>query len=439
MESAWMRNVRSIIRKQTQSIVDGTIVDHRLLLKRRDGSEVDAGPIKVKPPGSIVLVAYSNYPPGEEPDLYTTRDGAIWSPGTSEARYQGGTYEHPNSACWTGDRFLVPIYTYDDYSPLLQSRDGGTWAFHPDKTNFQNNGIYGMDATGTGLVVISGEDLGYPPVSSLIISRDFGETWNILPMDSDLYDIWNSVHPWLDSVVLKNDFEWVVIQNSVSDIIPRGHFFYTGDAGGHWTEFEYPLDMWPSTNIAAGLRYFNGYWWMYGEGHGTDEWDTPLIKSADLQTWIPVVTPWSGTYFPAAYLGGPDDLSGTILNLECDPLTNTMIASGHSQYNDSKIMMSDDGGSHWFEVGYLNDDDFRIDHDFDGIYKWPIDWYFDEGGGLAYGYGWWFAVNAAQTPSSTDPPMIRISPSGQISEPVFVAQQQAMDAYILISGGDVTF
>lgn len=655
MEAPWIQHFRSLSRKQGLDVVDASITsENRFILKKRDGSEIDAGLIEPKSPGSLAVIAYSFWL--TDPDIYVSKDGEVWSPATSEGRYQGGTDYLPNSGCWTGDRFLVPIYVYDsDYSCLLQSKEFGLWTLHPDKVTFSRNAsgyVYGMDASGTGVVVAVGFYFGADVQGNLVVSYDFGETWTIPPRPN-LPPV--TVNEFLTSVTVKNDFEWVVSDGY--------YFWYTQNGGEHWTEIIWPSEFSPNDSN-AGIRWFNGYWWLYGMGSGTDEWDTPLIKSEDLNTWIPVVTPWSGIYDPVNdYLGvnaadsifvtllaqatfdtgtaswvtpsytptpnalllafietagfntdppnsitangltwvlvevvgynatvtclyayramgpapsagamtvvpgysgqygqihivqatgvssagsngsgainhkthdradestgaqpaGPgitltipgssdkkviiagiantlnpsvaispgsgstglgstrqdlavhrsmitewkkttalsidasvpgsvtqwmgiaielipsspvhNNSSGEITVMEYDHITNTVIANGLSFYNDSKIMMSTDGGENWFEVGYLTDASF-LDYGWDGIYKWP-DSFYAEGGGLAYAHGWWFAISAGQSPGPTDFSMIRISTDGEITQPVYLPHQYTMSAVIVLSGGDV--
>lgn len=664
MEESWVQRFRNIAKKQRSTLTEASITeDHRLILKRRDQSSIDAGPIKVKLPGSIVTI--SSDVSITEPDIYVTKDGAVWHAAASEGRYQGGTHSTPDAACWTGDRFMVPVYMYDSYSNMLQSRDGGTWVFHPDKVTFNpttNARINGMAASGTGLVVAVGYGFGEDENAVLTVSYDFGETWVVFPtldLDPPMFPY---SPPTLAGVCVKNEFEW-----TITDGI---YVWYTFDGGGHWSEVIYPNDFQINNSYGSGMKWFNGYWWFYGQTYaGTDEWDTPLIKSIDLVNWFPVVTPWSGTYPPfgtylevnaadviemtlltqatfdtgtaswvtgsytpvpnslllafietagfstdppasitangltwhlvdaVAYnatvtalwvyramgpsptsgsmtvvpgyigqygqihiiqaenvsldgsdgsgaIGNYDDnradesssdpagssltitisgssdkkiivagivntlnpgvtispgsfcagLGSTIQNLavhrsmrtewkkttgltinasvpgsttqwmgvaielvpnpdyaihnnssgyinilECDPLTNTMIANGDGPVTNTSVMMSDDGGEHWFEVGYLIDAHVVEDYGYEGIYKWLIDWYFESGGGMAYGYGWWFLLNGGVTPDNNWPAMIRISPSGQISEPVYPSEQVLRTAFIILSGGDVTF
>lgn len=425
MEESWIQRFRNVAKQQAASIIDAKIVGHRMELKRLDGQVIDAGPIKVKPAGTLVYLA--NYPDATEPDIYVTKDGAIWVGGASQARFQDGTSMYPNGACWTGDRFMVPLYVFDDYSTMLQSKDGGTWAFHPDREMFNiftNGSIYGMDASGTGVVVLVGASLGAGHDDVIAVSHDFGDTWTVLD---------NSILPFgsgLQSVCVKNEFEWVVHDGFYA--------WYTFDGGGRWGQIVYPTELTLSA-YGSAVKYFNGYWWFYGQGTAETDWNTPLIKSADLVNWTPVIVPWSGNYPPLVAYNpfAPDEPSGEIRVLEYDHLTNTVMANGNNPTNRSVVLMSDNGGDHWFEIGYLEDDHWRTDNGWDGVYKWN-GYDFFEGGGIAYAYDWWFMVDG-QPPGGSDPPMIRISPSGQTTEPVYPAHLVNMSGVILLAGGDITF
>jgi hypothetical protein len=121
-----------------------------------------------------------------------------------------------------------------------------------------------------------------------------------------------------------------------------------------------------------------------------------------------------------------------------DSITNTVIALGESNETDSQVMISDDGGDHWFEVGYKHDESF-VALGWDGIYKWP-DWIFSLGGGVGFAYGWWFIANREETNAGGDyrPTMIRISPSGEITEPVYPPEAVDVFGELLLVGGDVT-
>lgn len=463
MEATWVQRVRNIAKRQAESIVDAKIVDHRLKLRRRDNQEVDAGPIKVKPVGTIALFSYYSAEEFEEklePDILVTKDGAIWSAGASQSRFQGETPDRPDSGCWTGDRFLVPVYTYDSgfdeaWSTLLQSRDGGTWSYHLDSETFNNatNGwIYGMHATGTGLVVAVGAFFGPDEDQNLVVSYDFGETWKSLPtliLDPEIDG------PNLVSVCLKNEYEWVI-----GDGIT---WWCTFDGGGHWSEIQLPTyenatygthrAFEPDSGYGSGVRYLNGYWWFYGDpsesfafplDDNIGDWNTVLIKTKDLKTFIPVVTPWSATYpaYDQYWIdNGPytpsNGYSGSIQHMEVNEMTNTMLAVGSSPFTSSVALMSDDGGSHWFEVGYAKDKDLAEELNIEGVYKWA-DWSFQVPGGIAFGFDWWFFVNPT-TPESYYPPMVRISVDGRISEAVFPATLKNLACMIILSGGDTTF
>ncbi len=223
MEPSWIRPFRGIAKQQAGDVVDAKIVNHRMQLKRRDGQVIDAGPIKVKPPGALVHVG--QYPPPNEPDIYVTRDGVVWHSGASESRYQDGTGSYVDSACWTGDRFMVPIYVFDDNSTMLQSRDGGTWSFHPDRETFNpaftNGNIYCMDATGDGLVVLAGYFLGPDHASAVAFSHDFGETWTVLDSSVTPFAVYG-----LYGVCVKNDYEWVVHDGVDASCDRRHHFVF---------------------------------------------------------------------------------------------------------------------------------------------------------------------------------------------------------------------
>lgn len=436
MEEPWANQIRILAKQQKNSIVDAKITDdHHIVLKTRDNKEIDAGLIKVKPPGCVVYIAYGvQY---DEPDIYVSYDGRVWTGATSEGRFAYGTPGYMNSCCWTGDRFLAPIFQNFDYSTMIQSRDGGTWNFHRDKEtfNFETSGnIFGMDASGTGVVIA----VGYPYFgpytndSSWAISYDFGETWYAPPSYDEI--LAEDIYPWgsnrISVVAIKNDLEWVFWDDEASI------FYYTYDGGTHWAEVIYPLDFYGE----YGIKYFNGHWWMYGYGADGTDWNTVLIKSKDLVNWEYVNTPWNGSYPPSIAVHGIESsYTGTIYNLEYDPLTNTIIAVGYNDTTSSYIMISPDGGDHWFEIGFEYDDHFRTDYGFEGIYKWPADWTFDYYlSNMAYAYGWWFVANSYGTPDGNSPPIIRISIDGEISEAVYPPPQYAMYGYSIVSGGDIT-
>jgi hypothetical protein len=285
-----------------------------------------------------------------------------------------------------------------------------------------------MDADGEGLVIATGHYFGPDADSSVAISRDFGETWEVLPNDPTQFPFQGD---YVYGVTIKNKWEWVLNKQDTA--------WYTPDGGRHWSVVVKPADFHLAQTFGSSAIYFNGYWWFYGQGYGADIWDTPIIKSKNLRDWEPVITAWSGTYPQVEeYLGVPHNSNGgTVLMLEADPITNTMIANGAHPRNASKVMMSTDGGERWFEVGYKTDDNWRTDHGWDGVYKWPA-WTFAAKGGMAFGYGWWFVVNYRNTPDSTKPPMVRISPDGQISEGVYLPEMSARDATIVMAGGDIT-
>lgn len=450
MENSWVQKIRKIANKQAHSIVDAKIINHEMMLRRRNGQQVSAGPIKVKPPGSLITPAYDYYgvdsiDPGE-PDIYVSKDGAIWHPAASEGKFQGGTLNRPNSACWTGDRFMVPIYSYDGFSSVIQSRDGGTWSFHRDKKMFNNatNGnIWGMAALGTGIVLAVGINLGEDETASIAISRDFGETWGLVNDDPSVFPFDGVL---LYGVTIKSEYEWVVSDSS-------GTVWYTRDGGLRWSEVDYPDDFQLENFYASGIRYFRGHWWFFGRGDGTTEWDTCLIKSEDLFTWIPVVTPFSGTYPPLEiYYGGGshDGWSGYIENMEYDESTNSVICNGSSPTTNSGFIMSTDGGDTWFEIGFGPDleDEAALDAaGWDIVYSMPTvefedvvstGWYVNTGGGLAYGYGWWFYANFLY-PDAINPMMIRFSPDGRISEVVNISEVNVRSSSIVIAGGDMNF
>jgi hypothetical protein len=106
MEEPWVQRIRDVLTKEKKSIFDSKISDdHHLMLRSRDGSYIDAGEIKEKQPGSIAYLAYYVY--SGEPDIYSSKDGDIWSAAASAGRFTYGTSSHLDSGCWTGDRFLV--------------------------------------------------------------------------------------------------------------------------------------------------------------------------------------------------------------------------------------------------------------------------------------------------------------------------------------------
>lgn len=448
MEENWIQRVRNIAKQQAANIVDAEIVNHRMQLKRRDGQVIDAGPIKVKPPGALIVSRFDwSADENVQPDLFVSKDGAIWHEASSQGRYQGGPDNRFNEGCWTGDRFLLPYYVYSfGFSSVQQSRDGGTWNFHPDKKTFNNatNGnIHGMDALGTGLVLVVGRYLGEDETAPIVMSRDFGETFELVHDDP-------SIFPFDDAygVTIKSDYEWIVCEVG-------GVIWYTRDGGLRWSEVMYPEDFQLENYYASGMRYFNGYWWLFGSGTTEGDWDTVLIKSEDLFTWVPVVTPWSGIYpLLEDLIPGPAPYgkSGYIENMEYDPSTNTIICTGSSPVTDSLIMMSTDGGIRWFEVGgrtsYSED---AIDAGYEGIYNWPVEtdpyssidylaWSFDSplSGGLAYGYGWWF-VSTCRSPDDITPMMLRISPSGRITEIVQLPHVTDRAYGMMLAGGDMNF
>lgn len=447
MEENWIQRVRNIAKQQAANIVDAEIVNHRMQLKRRDGQVIDAGPIKVKPPGALISPMYESdaMVMGDEPDLYVSKDGAVWVPASSEGRYQGGTLNRPNSGCWTGDRFMVPIYGYDGFSSVIQSRDGGTWNFHRDKKMFNNatNGnIYGMDALGTGLVLAVGINLGEDETASIAISRDFGETWGLVQDDPAAFPFDGVL---LYGVTIKSEYEWVVSAGDET-------VWYTRDGGLRWSEVVYPEDFQLENYYASGIRYFRGHWWFFGTGWGVDEWDTCLIKSEDLFTWIPVVTPFSGTYPPyEVFFEEPhSNSSGYIENMEYDPSTNTVICVGSPTATASQFMMSTDGGDHWFEIGFgpgLTQDEEAVLAGWEIVFSMPTveylgsfstGWSLDNYGGLAYGYGWWFYANP-RSPDGIDPTMVRFSPDGRIAEVVLLSQTKTRTSVIILAGGDMNF
>lgn len=432
MESSLTQRFRNLAKKQARSVVDAIIDDnHHLTLKTAEGNVIDAGPIKVKPPGTLAYIGYSIE--NSEPDLYITKDGRTWQGATSQGRYSYGTNSYVDAWCWTGDRFLVWVSPSIAISNILQSRDGGTWAFHPDDVTFNSSSLtIAMDATGTGLVVAVGDpNFGADGESCVAISRDFGETWEVIPYDTDLYPFSGA---YLYGVALKNDKEWCITDGST--------VWYTYDGGSHWSEVTYPTGWGLNTQYSSGIRYFNGCWWFYGYPVSDGgEWDTPLIKSDDLINWTPVITPWSNNYPPLApYLGiTPVGWSGEISNLVHDPITNTVIANGYSDVTSSVVMMSTDGGEHWFELGPVGYDYFRTDYGWDGIYNWPDDWSFEYEGGMACGFGWWFVINGyGSSPDYYVPPIVRISTDGRITEAVYPPDQTYTYGYVMLSGGDVT-
>lgn len=456
MEEGWAQQIRALSRIQKEGLVDAKITDdHRLSLRRRDGQEIDAGPIKVKPPGAVVALGNSVFP--TEPDVYGSLNGILWTPGASPGRFHGGTnVSFVNCGCWTGDRFLVPWYVYSDgsVSSIIQSRDGGTWTFHPDNETFNNatNGnIFGMDADEkTGTVVVVGQHFGASGTGIMAVSHDFGDTWEVfdsLDLDPPLGAL-----DHLCNVCVKNQYEWII---STPDY---GGFWYTYDGGVHWNEVVYPVgDFVPGGYTGSGMRFFRGYWWLFGQGYGhagDSTFDTPLIRSKDLKDWEPVITPWSGIDYPprlaqltASYAPDPPPdygNSGIIENLEYDPVTNTVIANGFTQYstvdvNGNMILISDDGGEHFFEVGYSVEDYLRTDYGWDGVYNWPLNLQVAAGGGMAFAYGWWFVSNFEEVPDGGYPSLIRISPDGQITEPVYLPLQQSMTLSVVLAGGDRTF
>jgi hypothetical protein len=196
MEAPWVRQTRVISEKQAQSFVDGTInEEHHIVFKRRDGSEVDAGEIKLKDRGMLVYVTSEgdliNEPTykGFEPNIYILKDGYSWSPVPSQGHFISEVGKsNVDAGCWTGDRFVLGImqkrFSWRTYT-LLQSRDGGNWVYHPDEVTFDPDyfGMYirSIRATGTGLVVAVGQYFGEDHNSSIAMSYDFGETWEVLP------------------------------------------------------------------------------------------------------------------------------------------------------------------------------------------------------------------------------------------------------------------
>jgi hypothetical protein len=438
MEENWVQRVRHIAKLQAHGIVDALInPDHHLILKKRNGQEVDAGEIKTRRPGAVVTIAYQTNP-DEETDVYVTKDGGLWLPASSQGRWQGGTPSAPNSGCWTGDRFMVPIYNYEagfpidgvepGYSQMLQSFDGGTWAFHPDVITFGaacRGSINGMDASGDGVVVAIGDNMGPGEDSSMAISRDFGATWEVISTDEARYpflDLSLYFQP-INGVCCKNRFEWVVGNGYT--------YWYTHDGGGRWAPVVFPDAFFsPSSTYGFALRYFNGFWWMFGSGGG-DPTDTPLLKSPNLVDWESVVTPWSG---PSLYPPNVDGSSGYIENMEYDPFTNTVLCNGATPTSMSTpLLMSTDGGLHFFEIGFRVDKATAEAGGFDGIYEMPS-WDIGIGGGMAAGFGWWFMANTS-TPNDLWPSIFRISTDGRIVEPVIPDRQYNTYAYVLLAGG----
>jgi hypothetical protein len=132
-----------------------------------------------------------------------------------------------------------------------------------------------------------------------------------------------------------------------------------------------------------------------------------------------------------------------------------MIAIGFNQYrgepsstNRTFIMLSDDGGNHWFELGYQYQDYYRTTYGFDGIYNWPNNWKFYPVLGARFSFGKWFVVNGyngaffyGTSDHSADngpnlPSILRISPSGRIVEPIHPPDQKLYHPCVIGSKGD---
>jgi hypothetical protein len=455
MEESWAQSIRRIAKKDQSAIVDAKIDDqNHLMLKTREQNIVDAGIVKPKKPGRIVYLptTFVDYDVVDlvdaHPDIYVSLDGGHWHPAVAPKNYgiNIGASNPVDGGCWTGDRFIVPFYqTNTDRSSLLQSRDGGSWELHPDKVTFPpyfRTQDRSSAATGNGLVVVIGSNFNYyigvtlHTDGKLAVSYDFGETWKVIP-DADVpFGSWGSAR----NICLKNEFEWIVTGNKFDG----SRAWYTYDGGAHWSEITFPIAFWGQSvsNSAwiANPQFFNGYWWFFGRGLGTGEWDTPIIRTKDLLNWEPVITPFSGTYSPLeAYLGRPhSNDSGDVTNIKYDPHTNTVVAVGKSKVNNSKVILSTDGGEHWLEIGHVADYVFRTDRGWEGIYNWPNSWTIILLGGIAYAYGWWFISN--QTDFTTNAaPLFRMSTDGKITEPVILqTSDYGSIGSVVYAGGDVT-
>ncbi len=447
MEENWIQRVRHIAKLQAHGVVDAIINDgHHLILKRRNGQELDAGEIKTRRPGAVVTVAYQTDSESydAEPDIYATRDGGLWLPASSQGRWQGGTQSRPNCGCWTGDRFLVPGYNYTasepdfegnvaGYSQILQSFDGGNWAFHPDVLNFSafaRGTINGIAASGEGVVLVVGTGgFGLEGDGIMAVSRDFGDTFEVYPEDVDRFPFMAPEFNSLHGACCKNNIEWVVGDGY--------NLWYTFDGGGRWGHVVFPNEFfYLEPDYGFPVRYFNGYWWIYGNGGGPGDEDTPLYKSENLVDWIPVVTPWSGTYPQLEpYRGYPHDSdSGYILNMEYDPFTNTVLCNGYNATSwDAYILMSTDGGLNFFEISFKDAKAEAEGANWDGYYDMPY-WSIDSGGGMAWGFGWWYLSNP-RIPDDLNAPILRISSDGRIVEPVTPDRQKNTYSYVLLAGG----
>jgi hypothetical protein len=120
--------------------------------------------------------------------------------------------------------------------------------------------------------------------------------------------------------------------------------------------------------------------------------------------------------------------------LNYDPVSNTVIAEGENITTGSNIMMSRDGGEHWFEIGYIRDDVFRTDYNWDGIYNWSDSIIFYPLGGMVCGYGWWFVINSDITIGENIPSLVRISFDGKISEMIYLPLHTAMRSVVMVAG-----
>lgn len=119
MEASWAQRFREIFQRQQSSVVDGKIDnDYHVLLKTRDGRNIDAGELKEKPAGSLVYVTTPGSTPTEEPSIYTSKDGSLWVPAQVEGKLKT-VINNNKRLCWTGDRFLLSIGEDRPVTPSL--------------------------------------------------------------------------------------------------------------------------------------------------------------------------------------------------------------------------------------------------------------------------------------------------------------------------------
>lgn len=445
LEQGWVRHVRSLAKKQLQTIVDGSITeDNHVVLRRGDQSEIDIGVIKESKPEAIVYVGWDQY---NGYDIFTSTDADTWTQSGLDYPAMNTEGTGANTGCWTGDRFLLSAPHNDaKRSVLLQSKGGTSWSTHPDRDTFSDTSeIFSIDATQRGFVVAVGSGFGVTDDGSVAISQDFGQTWSVLPNDPAVYPF--SGTP-LYGVCVKNEFEWLVKRytfgvNIVTDI------WYTNDGGGNWSPVSIPSEFQPyvQSGLGTGMRYFKSHWWLYGDGSGSGEWDTPLIKSEDLMNWIPVVTVWSGTYQPhqdwlMANLGiTHNDHSGKIQVLEYDPRTNTIMATGNSPVTQSIVMFSPDGGDKWIELGHVDQDYFRTTWGFDGIYNWVDEGFIAflaNGALLCLGDSWLVTNGSDGWNRPIAPNMLKIDLDGQNPTAIRLRTELFHDGHTLLSNRDTT-